>query len=1271
MGSRASTSRVPPVVDEKAFAELCAKEHGGGKKVNAPALFANVCDDDGLVSRDEVLRLSQYRDVLLSYESGIDSSYRYTPDRINKIDKALREHGLLTWLGEVEAAKPGSIHDAEERLRHGVEHSQVVLVFITARYSNLIERTLLQETNINMDAGAGSASADSGEMCSLEFEHAVYCRGKFFLRSIVPCVMEEEMRDPASWGPRLRDLLATRFIIDLSEFEENPASLPDFCTFIASSVGKPLLQGGPFGRDRARALTSTRGRHLRWLREHCGFAQPTARRIADAFEAHGIDSLARLFGALQQDAHYLSRTLGLGEGDEVATLACQIQQDVKSNLGHEQVAGIDKELATKRAARDEAEGLEECKAQSVLSWIRETREDKSMRLEDRRTLALDFDAFVHKVEATRQAETQARRVEAIAYDARLREGEDMAAEHVEASLVREAELQRRRGLAHMCVLQTAREAAEHCRRVAAELSSVLKSGTRPANAVPMPLLGADKLPTLVEQPTDTNWHRLLEEVVHVLHMVRRLCVEKRVEAQQELQDRGVLKVLLLLLHPCCTNTTNMFLIPSPKTRPFLPHRTCDQDAGADPPAHTSISICGVDAIRHLCRCRPDSTDMCGNNDRNIFLLGQAGAIEVVVDIIKLHLRAVKRGNLLKQQFSSLLLGRDPRRAKLVGAPAAPSLLQRRGRGREKLPGMDAPRPPKAGASSFAAMSHTESVERSTQAVYSALECLFSLAGSSAEHPNKARLAAVGALDTLLMCAQIISDSSTVFQWAGRLVVLLFDEHTDKNLNGRLSKMLAAQLKKFVAVASSCAGGCTAIAHLAFVAAKTELRANEADEAVGGTLDGQVVVSQANLAAAAAAAVARVKNDVSYWLRDKNACETCLEAISLHHHHLLQINGDASAAAAVAAGARAVGNLCHHQTETCELFREAEAVRALIDAAKAAVRDHPHVLAELFFAMGNAVTAEAGMAGPGGGKPVGPIPSTMAQGPVSASLFVAGGAVEVLQSGLIYHRKHADVCLTGLFCFSKLLSGVIQARDVALVQRIICIGTCDQVVHAMLAHPTRLDLFLSGCACLQALATSPFDGATGGTQRILRAGASEAVTKGLRTSLSAAQTILSPASVAQSGYTAVDDSAGRNDLLLLSGAAYLIGCHTASLFLKSIRPADFSRELKAQGIVGLLSNSSPARVRAMMLQLHRAHSQGPRVGNFLLAHASIYIQAACDAPHLSALQEASRASTNSPSLYPRRIEAASPLLAPEVYSESLVFLFAHAGISWDDWANGKN
>ena len=1232
--------KIPPMIDRRTFEDLCSQQHGAaGHKVDA-AVFIHSCNDDGQLSRDELVRLSNYTDLFLSHESGIDCHGRYTADRVKKLDVALRKHGLLTWLGDTEAAKAGGIFDARERSRRGVENTQVVLCFITRRYSNLIERNLSVNLNINLDAGAGSASADSGELCGLEFEHAVAYRGKGYLRSIVPCVLEKDMRDPSAWCPRLRDVLAGRFIVDLSSVESEPTAVSEFCTFITCAVGTPLMQGGPFGLIKAREHASTRGRHYRWLRENCGLNQPQARRYTDTFEKYGIHSIARLFHLIEQDTHYLSKITGAAP-EEISCIEKAIRRDVQSNITPANQIDIDKIYARRRAAEALTASAEDRRLEMGTAWIRQVHEDEEMGREDRHSRSAVFDDFLGRFDSSFKTETHMRHREAIDYDCRLREGEEMTRESLAANLIRQTELQRRRDLADMCTLQTAREAAEHTRRIAGKLATALQSGSRPSNAVES-LLGTDKFPTLVDQLVDSNWHRLLEEIVGALHMLQRLASGGTL-MQQDLQDKGVLKVLLLLISPCCTNTTNMFLIPSHKTRPFL---TAPLPAPLDThPVNTSISICGVDAIRYLCRSCPDSTDMSGNNDRNIFLLGEAGAIEVVCDIIKQHLRACKRANLLKQQFAPLLQGRDPRRARLVGAglPGGSSAHARHG-GRF-------PSSAKT-TSSYAAVSHTESLERSTQAVYSALECLFSLAGRTQEHPNKARLARAGALDIVLMCTAILTDSSIVFQWAGRLILLLFNETTDKNLNGRLCKMLTEQLQRFVTVPFSCAGGSTAISHLSFVAALTEVDAVEEED--NSSAKG---ASQSNLLAAAAAAVARVKNDVTYWLREKKACTTCLQAISLHYS--LDGQSDPEGGAVVAAAARAIGNLCYHQPATREVFSDSAAVRTLIDAARIYVQQ-PRVLAELLFAMGNVVDMTKSC-----------LPSSSSTCRTSASvLLVSGGAVEILQSGLIYSRTDADLCLQGLFCFSKLIHGVIDAQAVSLVQRIICIGTCDQVCHAMRAHPTRLDIYISGCQAIETITTSPFDGATGGTQRILRAGVSEVLVRGIRTSLSAAQTILASASVAQSGYTAIDNKSGRNDLLLFSGAAYFTGCSTCLMLLKSIRPKEFFSDLQAQGLVGTISGSSPARVRAMMLQVKRCHDQGLRVAGFLLSHAAVYIQAACDANYLSEAQAANCATTNSPYLYPRRMEL-FPLRSPVLYERNLSCLFDLIGIGFDDWSMGKD
>jgi len=1328
MGNSKSANLVPKSVDRKAFHDLCQK-HGPGRVDDS--VFTNLCGDDGTITRERLSELFRLTDAMMSYESGIDAHGRYNQDRVKQVAKFLRERGFLVWLGDDEAKRFGCIFDPKERSREGIENTQVVLVFVTKRYSDLLERHLHAHVNINLDSGAGSAGGDTSELCGFEFEYALGFRGSNYLRALVPCAMENNMTDKRNWGPRLREALGQRFLVDLSNFEADPEALPAFSDFLRSAVGSPLLQGGPFIKNKNAELTSTRGRHFHWLREKCSFTQKKASMYADVFVAHNIVSSVRLFNCIELNARYLVDVLKIDDAVDAAILAGALSADVRGNIDRENQDKIDVVMCGKKAVSAAALDLEVASIQNEKAWVGQVHEDEEMRAEDRCSKQYFFNSYMENVIAGSKASSAVRLEEAVQFDAVLREGELMLRQDILAGSIKYTESQRRKALADMCTLVNPSSAAAHVRRVAGVLHVALKhsvpsrqgdsqaphapqvhgdcskttgKGPRDSPSVVGSSVGgcspqADKAGPLllVDQPKDTNWHRLLEEVVHALVMVKRVCFDKP-EVQRMMTDKGVLKVLLLLLYYPCTNTSNLFVVPDTKTlealhphdplRPLLLKNYFENvsSPNASLPTTTSVSIAGVDAVRYLCRCRDDSTDMTGNNDRNVFLLGQAGAIEIVLGIIKQHLWSIKQG-------------------------ASP-----------------------------------ESVQRSTRAVYAALECIFAMAGRSIDHPNKVRFAQARAFEVLLMCSHNLQDSPTVFRWVGKLVVLLFTEKTDIKVHGRLCKMITGSLRRFVEVAGSCTGGCIAVSHLSFVSALVELLAPAVAHAVtrrdvgskgrgggGGALTGGSGEAQAS-----SSFLASIQNSLSYWLRERGAAQLCLECIQRHYRD------PAEGPPLVSSAARAIGNLCYRNQDNKHLFLDPANVQVLIDAA-AFHRGTAFVIAELMFAFGNAVdlvtssflTTTATSAPPGAqarasvgeegetlagsspaastaalrplslspprsppaparGAPIQvpespPVPSLNTQIPTvtAATLLVSRGAVELIQSALVEHRGNADCCLCAIHAFGKLLHGALAARNLTLVQRIICIGTCDQVCKAMAKHPDRLDIFTLGCQALQTIITSPYDDITQGTQRILNAQCCQVVNLGIRTATSALVNLFSRPSVVQSPDISMADEAimsettlggatgtgtgtvARHDPLLYSGAAFFTGCRTIHLMLtKSIRRASFLQALEKHGLLQTITSAPVARVRAMILQVKACHDLGQVGGNIVLGQAMVFVQAACDVDQLTPEQKAQEASSNNPSCYPRRVEFFE-LVSAEDHVDTLSSLFDTLGLDYPNWVEGKS
>lgn len=171
-------------IDKDMFRQLC------GGTINDAIFDAN--SEDGIMTRDRLMELSNMRDCFLSHDEGLDSSGRNIVERVQRINLALKARGLMTWLGE-----KGPGQQVVQQVCSGIDKSRCMITFLTKGY---IDRV---------------AKNNPTDHCSLEFNYNLRRKHP---HNVIPVVMEKEVADPAKWvaptGVVLGDVPYVNFVDD-------------------------------------------------------------------------------------------------------------------------------------------------------------------------------------------------------------------------------------------------------------------------------------------------------------------------------------------------------------------------------------------------------------------------------------------------------------------------------------------------------------------------------------------------------------------------------------------------------------------------------------------------------------------------------------------------------------------------------------------------------------------------------------------------------------------------------------------------------------------------------------------------------------------------------------------------------------------------------------------------------------------------------------------------------------------------------------------------
>ena len=273
-----STSSIPELLDLEAFTEVIKElEFLPDCEFEAKDVFDKLSDDDGVYSKSELMKLRTASDVYFAHDWGYDADGRSTHDRVKYLNSECKKKGMITWLDEErEAQTTASMLSPTQLMMDGIRGTQIVMVFITKRYIELVSEEFQQsdlgsimntvtadthtatspglqasvaetkagETNTfaanpiqeeESALGVRWGNADEADGCpnpvKRELLFALRCKKESqtisnpakrkapYLKSVVPVIMEESCKDPETWGPILGPALGTRLRLDLSDYE--------------------------------------------------------------------------------------------------------------------------------------------------------------------------------------------------------------------------------------------------------------------------------------------------------------------------------------------------------------------------------------------------------------------------------------------------------------------------------------------------------------------------------------------------------------------------------------------------------------------------------------------------------------------------------------------------------------------------------------------------------------------------------------------------------------------------------------------------------------------------------------------------------------------------------------------------------------------------------------------------------------------------------------------------------------------------------------------
>jgi hypothetical protein len=272
-----------------------------------------------LISVETVLDLKLKTDIFLTHDWGIDELGRPNHDRVATINKELKSLGFITWFDSEKMTG-----DVVDQMVSGINHTSVVLVFITQRY---------------MEKVNGSNANDN---CRKEFKYAAQKKSS---TKMIPVVMEPRMKDIlGNWDGLIQMELGNILYVDFSNDNDFQSAIQQLKAEILSRTNPlwvsrttpvatppppppviPSTVSTPNDTDRLMIdqLSSWFGSiHI---------SSSVARRYAELLVEKNSGSIIKLQRKLERNPHYLEEIGGFDEDDIIDIKEGLIKKNNNSN----------------------------------------------------------------------------------------------------------------------------------------------------------------------------------------------------------------------------------------------------------------------------------------------------------------------------------------------------------------------------------------------------------------------------------------------------------------------------------------------------------------------------------------------------------------------------------------------------------------------------------------------------------------------------------------------------------------------------------------------------------------------------------------------------------------------------------------------------------------------------------------------------------------------------------------------------------------------------
>jgi WD40 repeat protein len=324
--------------------------------VDVKATFDRYKDPNSdLISSETIVEMTLKTDVFLTHDWGIDELGRVNHDRVAAINKELKSLGFVTWFDSERMTG-----EVVYQMANGINHTSVVIVFITQRYMNKVN------------------GPDANDNCRKEFNFAVQKKSS---TKMIPVVMEPRMKNiRGSWDGVVQLELGNILYVDFSNDNDFQSAIQQLKAEILSRTN-PLwvLRSTPLPEittpppppvipSTSSTPNDTDRQMIDQLSSWFGsihISSSVARRYAELLVEKNSGSITKLQRKLERNVNYLEEIGGFDEDDIIDIkegLKLLSLPQVLENNNNNKMGGGDNSLSVPPSSSEEIlekQGLKE------------------------------------------------------------------------------------------------------------------------------------------------------------------------------------------------------------------------------------------------------------------------------------------------------------------------------------------------------------------------------------------------------------------------------------------------------------------------------------------------------------------------------------------------------------------------------------------------------------------------------------------------------------------------------------------------------------------------------------------------------------------------------------------------------------------------------------------------------------------------------------------------------------------------------------------------